>query len=248
MTRPAPRNLEVIQCHQITPNMRRVTLGGDAMDSFPENKDGAYVKLIFPQKGDERPTVRTYTIRQQRQSEIDIDFALHDNPGPASDWAVSAQPGDSILVGGPGPQKLINQQADWHLLVGDMTALPAISVNLSQLPKTAIGYVIIEVPTAEDIQPLDHPENIQLRWAINPNHDPEGEFLASQIHDLPWLPGTASVWSACEFNSMRAIRNLIKRYQEIPRSHLYISSYWKMGQSEDEHKVTKKKDTEISAG
>ncbi len=247
MTKPAPRELEVIRRHQITKNMCRVTLGGAALDSLPEDSEGGYVKLIFPQTNDERPLVRTYTIRYQRQNEIDIDFALHENAGPASNWAMNTQPGDRILVGGPGPRKLVNHQADWYLLAGDMTALPAIAVNLGQLPANAIGYVVIEVPCAADIQTLEHPKGIQVRWAINPHHDPEGNFLTAQIRDLPWLPGAASVWSACEFNSMRSLRQLVKQRRAVPRSHLYISSYWKMGQSESEHKLTKKMDADLWA-
>ena len=91
--------------------------------------------------------MRTYTVSAQRDDEIDVDFALHEAEGPASMWARNAQAGDQVLVGGPGPKKLINNDADWFLLVGDMTALPAITVNLAQLPADARGYAVLEVTT-----------------------------------------------------------------------------------------------------
>ncbi len=247
MAKHTPIELEVIRTTSLTEHMLRVTLGGDALASFPEDQESAYIKLIFPQGEGQRPLLRTYTIRNQRPTEIDVDFALHNAKGPALTWAVNAQPGDRILVGGPGPKKLIQHQADWFLLAGDMSALPAISVNLSKLPADAVGYAVIEVPSESDIQSLDHPEKMELRWEINPHPDPNGEFLPSKIEALPWLDGTPAVWAACEFNSMRNLRRLLKQRADLPNSHLYLSSYWKIGQTEDEHKVAKRNDSEQDA-
>ena len=136
------------------------------MQSFPQGQDGGYVKLIFPQPNDARPLVRTYTVCEQRHNEIDVDFALHSSPGPASQWAMIASPGDQILVGGPGPKKLVNTDADWFLLAGDMTALPAIKVNLAHLPKDARGYLVLQVPTESDFLSLDVPKNIETHWIV----------------------------------------------------------------------------------
>lgn len=161
MNKPAPRELEVIRSTYITPHMLRITLGGAGLAGFPADQESAYIKLLFPQAG-ERPLMRTYTIRQQRDDEIDVDFVLHDTDGPASSWAKTAQVGELIQIGGPGLKKLINFEADWFLLAGDMTALPAISVNLAKLPNNAVGYAVIEVLSEADIQPLVHPEHVEL--------------------------------------------------------------------------------------
>lgn len=244
MARSPTKELVVVRSAQLTEHMLRITLGGEQLAHLPEDQESAYIKLIFPQGEGERPLMRTYTIRHQRQSEIDVDFALHDQMGPASSWALNAQPGDRILIGGPGPRKLINPQADWFLLVGDMTALPAISVNLAELPANASGYAVIEVTSESDIQTLDHPEDVELHWVINPHPDPEGMSLVSRVKALPWLSGQVAVWAACEFNGMRALRKFFKQEREIAKSHLYISSYWKLGQSEDGHKLAKKQDSE----
>jgi len=243
MPKPTPRELEVIRTTSITKNMLRVTLGGEAMSGFPQNQESAYIKLIFPQENQARPLMRTYTIRKQRASEIDVDFALHQQTGPAASWAKKAKPGDRILIGGPGPKKIINLDADWFLLAGDMSALPAISVNLAQLPIKSKGYAIIEITSKDDIQQLSHPENIEIHWVINPKPDPEGQTLVTKIQSLPWLSGAPAIWTACEFNSMKSLRAFF-RDKKLPKSHLYISSYWKIGQSEDQHKIAKKKDSE----
>ncbi|MEX1216683.1 siderophore-interacting protein [Saccharospirillum sp.] len=246
MARPEPRELEVLKTDNLTPHMRRITLGGAGMASFPADQASAYIKLIFPTEGDARPLMRTYTVRQHRENEIDVDFVIHDTVGPASQWAVETQPGDRILVGGPGPKKLINEEADWLLLAGDMTALPAISVNLQLLPDNARGYAVIEVLDRADIQELVKPDNLELIWVVNAEPDPSGQVLLDRVKQLDWLDGQPAVWAATEFQSMRNLRAYFKQERQVPKSHLYVSSYWKMGSSEDQHKVAKQKDAETA--
>jgi NADPH-dependent ferric siderophore reductase len=239
MTRPAPRELTLLHKIQLTPHMLRLTLGGSGMDDFPADQASAYVKLMFPSEAGARPLVRTYTVRAQRVGEIDIDFVVHQEAGPASRWAQEAQVGDRILVGGPGPKKMVDQSADWLLVVGDMTALPAISVNLEQLPATARGYAVIEVATEADIQTLSAPANIEIHWLLNPHPGTDDNGLLDKVKSLPWLEGRPCVWCACEFSSMRVLREHFRAKSDLDRSNLYISSYWKLGVGEEAHKVLK---------
>ncbi|WP_292016681.1 siderophore-interacting protein [Marinobacter sp. HL-58] len=64
--------------------MLRITLGGDGLEDFPQGQKSAYIKLLFLQGGDARPLMRIYTIRKQRPEEIDVDFVMHEDHGPAS--------------------------------------------------------------------------------------------------------------------------------------------------------------------
>ncbi|MBN7797313.1 siderophore-interacting protein [Parahaliea mediterranea] len=109
----------------------------------------------------------------------------------------------------------------------------------------ARGYALIEVTDKADIQALEHPQNMEIRRVINPTPDPEGYFLAACIRKLPWLAGQPAVWSASEFSSMRTLRRLFKQEHAVPKSHLYISSYWKIGRSEDGQKEIKRQDAEL---
>ncbi len=250
MAKPSPRMLEVKGITDITPNMRRITLGGKGMKDFPVAQESAYIKLMFPQDTGQKPIMRTYTIIQQRDHEIDVDFVLHGlnyqgYEGPASEWAKTTIVGDTILIGGPGAKKYINHAADWFLLAGDMTALPAITVNLAQLPADAIGYAVIEVLSADDIQSLKKPQNIEIEWVVNAQASNSSYPLLERVKALSWLDGTPAVWAACEFNSMRALRQYFKQ-KDVSKTHLYISSYWKLDNSEDEHKVIKRQDAEES--
>lgn len=244
MAKPPMQELQVVRSERITDNMLRITLGGNPPPAIPSDHESAYIKLVFPRGDGERPLLRTYTIRHQRPTEIDVDFALHGQMGPATAWAVNSQPGDRILIGGPGPKKLIEPDADWYLLAGDMTALPAISVNLQALPAHARGHAVLEVRSEADIQPLDHPESMIVHWEVNPQPDPDGAFLLSKIRALPWLEGQPAVWAACEFSSMRSLRRYFKQECGIPKSQLYVSSYWKIGLAEEDHKQAKLQDAE----
>ncbi|KIQ05292.1 MULTISPECIES: siderophore-interacting protein [Pseudomonas] len=246
MPRPAPRTLRVISSTSVTPHMLRITLGGDEIDSFPADQESAYIKLIFPTPGSDGTLMRTYTVRHQRAEQFDVDFVLHDDAGPASQWAKDASPGDSITVGGPGPKKLVDNSADWFLMIGDMTALPALSVNLEQLPTDARGHAIIEVIDERDIQPLQHPAGVELHWLINPHPGEDSQLLVNRVRELAWLPGRPSIWAACEFSGMRALRQHFREERQVDRKNLYISSYWKLGSSEDQHKLAKREDADAA--
>lgn len=244
MSRPTPRTLQVIATRSVTPHMLRITLGGVQIDTFPADQESAYIKLIFPAPGSERNLMRTYTVRHQRADQFDVDFVLHEDAGPASQWAKGARPGDSILIGGPGPKKLVDNAADWFLIVGDMTALPAISVNLEQLPADARGHAVIEVIDERDIQPLRHPAGVELHWLLNPHPGENSKLLVDQVRRLDWPAGRPSIWAACEFTAMRALRQHFREERQVERKNLYISSYWKLGNSEDQHKLAKREDAE----
>jgi len=254
--RPAPRSLQVLGTRQVTRNMLRVTLGGPALDDFPAEQDGGYVKLMLPPlPGTEKPTVRTYTIRNQREgaagTELDVDFALHGvsegEAGPATDWAMAAKAGDTIQVGGPGPAKPLPPGADHYLIAGDMTALPAISVNLERLARDARGVAVIEIQHEDDRQAIDAPTGVELHWLVNPHPGATDRLLAGHLRSLEWPQGRVYAWAACEFTSMRALRAYLREERGLGRDQLYISSYWKSGLSEDSHKVIKREDAEASA-
>lgn len=244
MAKPTPRTLQVLRKQPVTRNMLRVTLGGDGMLTFPDDQAGAYIKLMFPGTDGSSRLMRTYTVRAQRPGEIDVDFVRHADGGPASRWAEQCSPGDTILIGGPGPRKPLLQDADGFVVVGDMTALPAISVNLESLPDSACGVAVLEVIDPADIQPLNAPTGIELIWLVKPKPGSNPAALVERLRQIDWPAGRVNVWAACEFASMRALRQFLREEHQIARGDLYISSYWKLGANEDQHKQEKRVDAE----
>lgn len=245
--RPPPRTLDVLRKEQFTPNMLRITLGGSGLLGFPDEQDGAYVKLRLGESGsDGKPLVRTYTVRYYRPGarEMDIDFVLHDVEGPAVDWARRCKLGDQIKVGGPGPKKIANPAADWFLFAGDMSALPAIGANLEALPRDARGFALLEIIGEGDKQEIDSPDELQIRWIINPRPDEENTILLDAVKELEWLEGQPYAWVAGEFSQSLAIRAWLKEERGMTRDHMYASSYWQIGQTEDGHRVSKRNASE----
>lgn len=243
------RELTVTATSQLTPNMRRLTLHGEGLASFPEDAEGGYFKLVFPGDDPEKPVLRTYTVAKYRPSlhEIDVDFMLHTSSdgsvgGVAAPWAMHAQLGDTMGIFGPGPATFINTDADWYLLAADMTALPALVATLERLPAEAKGYAVIEIIADEDCQDLPIPVGIEVIWVVNPQPGSDDSPLYVAIKELSWLSGRAAIWTACEFKTMKKTRQYFKQERNIEKSHLYISSYWKKGLQEEEHKIAKRDD------
>ena len=226
--------------------MHRVTLGGPGLAGFPAGQAGGYVKLFLGEGTNGKPTVRTYTIRNQRPDQVDIDFALHggDAAGPATRWALQARAGDSIEVGGPGAPKPLPADHDFYLVAGDMTALPAIGANLAKLDRSASGLVAIEVQDEADMISLVAPAGVEVRWLVNPSPGARPDLLADTLRQASIPAGRIAGWAAAEFEAMKRLRALFRDELKLPKDSVYVSSYWKAGLVEDDHKVIKRKDAE----
>ncbi|MCF7496996.1 siderophore-interacting protein [Vibrio sp. L5-1] len=259
MSKPSPITLTVTQTSTITPNMQRITLRGEGLSKYPIECAGGYIKLLFSPLGTtdlsqlndgERPTMRTYTIRQYNPVEkwIEVDFVRHITTdlqcGFAARWAMNAKVGDSVSVAGPGLIQGLNLESNWFFLVADMTSLPALSAKVKSLPEHATGHAVIQINSAADKQQLEAPKGIKVTWLIE---DETSESLSQTVRNTGWLEGQVSVWTACEFESMRELRQYFRNEKEVTKENIYISSYWKRGVTEDGHKVLKQQDAQALA-
>jgi NADPH-dependent ferric siderophore reductase len=150
----------------------------------------------------ERTPYRTYTVRRVDPAacEVDIDFVLHTDPGPAGAWAEAAAPGHEVVI--VGPDELSEGRhggIDWHpgtarrvLLVGDETAAPAIGSIIESLGPDYDADAFLEIPTDADVLPLRIRDSSRLRVTWLPRNDrPHGEAL---IHAVTgWAAGHGDV-------------------------------------------------------
>ncbi|WP_252177860.1 siderophore-interacting protein [Endozoicomonas sp. 4G] len=251
MARSPARELSVKSIESLSPHMKRVVLTGESLSDFPPDQASAYIKLVFDNPATpEKPLRRSYTVvsSDQHTQQLTIDFAVHPNTrdqGPAARWLEDASIGDPISVSGPGPTKLVDLDADWFVLTGDLTALPAIRANIEILPSHAKGYVILEIPHQDDQQSLaleasSIPEGMEIIWVINPHPGQQKELLKEALANLPRLPGNPYLWAASELNAVLEIRNWANGQSLTPRSSRYISSYWQLGLPDEAHKVQKR--------
>lgn len=247
--RTPPRLLRVRRLRDLTPQLRRITLTGDALAGFPEDCAGAHIKLLLAREGQrepilptlgpdgpiwppahERPIARTYSVSRHDASagELDVDFVLHGDNGPASRWAGRAQVGDAVGVAGPGGPERFQPGADWHLLVGDLSAYALMLAVLNALPPGAQGHALFEVPTRDDIPPLDHPCGIELVFLSREGgHAGDSTLLLEAVRRLRWPAGRASVTVGGENSQVVAIRDHLLLERGIPKRDMYAVPYWK---------------------
>ncbi|WP_298334269.1 siderophore-interacting protein [uncultured Erythrobacter sp.] len=240
-------NLKVASSKRVSPSMHQITLAGEALRDFPQGQEGGYFKLILePGSEGKKALMRTYTIRRQRETELDVLFALHGGQaaGPATGWALEADLGDSMTIRGPGPAKPPPENCGFYLIAGDMSALPAVTANLEAMHRDAKGVAALEIQNEEDAIAIDAPDGIELRWIVNPEPGHHPELLANALREIELPDCEIAGWAACEFEGMKLLRAYLRDELGLASPNLYISSYWKLGLTETQHKVVKREDAD----
>ena len=199
----------------------RLTLGFPDPDTGafkpPELKNG---RVHWPFNHGVR---REYTIAALREDALAIDFYLHE-AGVAAAWAQEAQIGATVWAAGPKSDTQVPTSTNFHILLGDETALPAIARRLAELDSTAQGAVAIEIADRDDERELLKPEGISLTWLHRVTLPSPG--LGDFLNQLS-LPSTGVyLWAAGEKGSMKPIR-IWAREHHFDRSNCNISGYWR---------------------
>lgn len=263
---------EVVRTEELSPHVVRVVLGGSGFDTFtPIAYTDSYCKIVFvrpdvdiaalpaPLTLDsfralpdaQQPTVRTYTVRSAdvERREIAIDIVIHGEHGVAGPWVTSAKPGDPAYLMGPAGAYAPDPAADWHLLAGDESAIPAIAAALDTLPQDALGHVLIEIAGPEDEIALSVPPNMSLRWIYRGGRadlvpeDRAGDFspLVSEVRETGWLPGQVQVFIHGEAQAvMHNLRPYIRKEREVEAKWASISGYWRRGRTEESFREWKR--------
>jgi NADPH-dependent ferric siderophore reductase len=243
----------VLRTEQLSPHMVRVIFGGDGLARFAtRGLTDHYVKLLFLAPGvdypepfemrrireefprEQWPTTRTYTVRtwDEQTRELAIDFVVHGDEGLAGPWAAHAQPGDELHFIGPGGDYAPDPEADWHLLAGDESALPAIAAALEALPGHALAHVFVEVADAAEQQKLDAPAGATVTW-LHRGASAVGERLVDAVSGFEFPDGTPHVFVHGEAGFVKALRRLLRVERALPLDRLSISGYWRLGHDED---------------
>lgn len=247
-------HLTVTRAETLTPSLRRLWFRSDDLSAFADSVfTDRYVKLIFPRPGveypepldvralrgvlpaEDLPVVRTYTalFPDVAAGTLAIDFVLHGDEGVAGPWAAAASPGDRLLVNGPGGAYRPDPDADWHLLVGDEAALPAITAALAVLPADAVARVVVLVESAGHELDLPLPAGGSLTFLHRDTAGADGALEAA-VRRLEWLPGRVHAFVHGEAREvMHGIRPHLLRERGLAREQVSISGYWRRGRSED---------------
>jgi len=227
-----------------TPVIRRVHFAAADLSSFEQSVfTDRYVKLEFPQPGLD-PVVRTYTALDPRldpstgAGTLSIDFVTHGDVGVAGPWAQRAVAGDRLQARGPGGAYAPDPAADWHLLAGDESAVPALGAALEALGDDAVARVVVLVDDADHEPSLPERGGAQVRFlhrrdVARSGRDVEGA-LAEAVRALEWLPGRVHAFVHGEAHEvMHDIRPYLLRERGLDREQVSISGYWRRGRTEE---------------
>jgi NADPH-dependent ferric siderophore reductase len=234
------RRLSVKRIERLPPGMVRVVLGGDDLAGFTSLGFDDHVKLFFPNAaaGEAR---RDFTPRRfdPDAGELWIDFFLHTG-GPATEWAATAVAGQLIEVGGPKGSSIIDPHSiDLHLLIGDETALPAITRRLEELPSTANAFVVVEAATKVDRPLFASRASMRTVWAARDSATSGSAAALIDVLRSVELPSARCLaWIAHESRVARAIRAYLIEECGFQKRWIKAAGYWQSGVSGVHEKIS----------
>lgn len=230
--------------------MVRVAVGGEDLAGFTSLGFDDHVKLMFPPPGSGeptlpaagpngpayadgsvKPTMRDFTPRRYDAAagELVLDFAIH-AVGPATSWAQAAAPGQILGVGGPRGSIVIPTDFNWHLLIGDETALPAIGRRLEELPASTRALAIIEVDNEAERQTFTSAAPFEVVW-VQRHGGAAGSpaLLLEALRAARFPTGEYFAWAAAESQVARAVRQYLISERGTDKHWIKAAGYWQRG-------------------
>ena len=248
----------------VTPSMVRVVLADGDLDRFvmPADTD-VYVNVALPpadapyaqetevfdpkQVRDEHapehwPARRRYTVRawDDATKELTLDFVVHGDEGVAGPWAADVQPGGVLVFEGPGSGYRPDPEADWHLLVGDESALPAIAASLEVVPEGTLAVVRLLCDGPDHELELTTPANLDLQWLHRTGNADDLDLLVESVRTLAFPRGRVHAFVHGEADEIRAIRRHLLLERGLSRSDMSCSPYWRRTMNDEAWRQVKR--------
>jgi NADPH-dependent ferric siderophore reductase len=225
---------QVVETDLLTPHMQRLRLTAPQLDQF-SYQPGQDVMLLVAAEGN-RPVRRRYTIRALDRAArlLTLDIVRHGD-GPGERWVRSARPGDTIEGIGPRGKITTSPGADWHLFMGDESALPAMFAMTESLPPDATATIVIEVPDAADEQELDAAATTRLSWLHRiggPAGDPAA--LAAEASEVELPAGNGHAYLLGEATVVLRLRDILAD-RGIAQGQMSPKAYWGRGRANASH-------------
>jgi NADPH-dependent ferric siderophore reductase len=219
---------------RLTPHLVRIVLGGPGLaDVEPLDHTDAYVNIALPRPGaapDDPPARRRYTVRAWDPVErrLTIDFVVHGDAGVAGPWAARARVGDELAFTGPSGAYRPDSTADWHLLAGDESALPAIAASLAAIPEGRPTVVCLVCAGPDDEVALESPGRLDVHW-LHRTGDPDRDvlLLAGAIRELELPAGRGHAFVHGEAAEVREVRRHLLAERGVAKADLSASPYWR---------------------
>jgi NADPH-dependent ferric siderophore reductase len=225
------RTLTVASKRALTAHITRITLTGADLEGFSSVGPEDHVKVLFPAPPGER-IARDYTpaVHRADTGELDLDFVIHGDNGPASVWAAQAAVGDSISIGGPRGSRLAPSGYRRVVLLADEASAPAMArwMEATRWESEVIAFVQSDDPAILDY-PFPTGERVALT-AIRPGSEAALVALGG-LH----LDDDTYIWAAGEATALIPVRRYLRRELALDPSRVKVDGYWKLGIAEMDH-------------
>lgn len=229
------QQVRVVSNRLLSPTMRRITLTGACLSGFVTGLPAQWLKLYAPMSlGDLGDIGRAYTIRAYRpdETEVDIDIALH-RSGPLAMWAASAWEGQSLAISGARGGYRIGPAAQWLMLAGDVTALPALSTILESLPQGFPVKVCVNLSDPAELKLLPLSSHTELHWMVQGRSaNASRANLQAIVASAGAFSGPGQAWVAGEASVVAAVGRYLMRDLGMAASAIHPFGFWKRRVSE----------------
>jgi len=211
----------VLRRERLSAHLVRLVLGGPGLASFASSGiPDEWVGLVVPGQFQSR----YYTVRSWDGAELILDVVVHE-VGLVTEWASGDCVGDQVTVTEPRGSFAIPEDAEWLLLVGDLTAMPA----MARIAETTLAWpdrleTRIWAEVSDDLTGY-LPDGPDVTW-LEPPGDGQSA-LAAVVESIDWPPGDGYFWMAGESAQMRAIRKYLMRERHLPSAAYDVMGYWR---------------------
>lgn len=235
------RELTVLRVERIGAGFQRIVLGGDALDGFSSRGFDDHTKVFFPEPGsrfvppevtDEgivwtdgvRPTARDYTpLYDEARHELALDFYIHDG-GVASRWAMHAQEGDTLTIGGPRGSLVVPEDYAYQVYVCDESGMPALRRRLEAIARLAQRPNVTALVSVQDAAYQDylaHLDGFAIQWFVG--HDEQA--VDGALAELSVPAEDYFIWITGEGKTVKALSSRFETAAFDPQ-RVRAAAYW----------------------
>ncbi len=124
----------------------------------------------------------------------------------------------------------MDYDADWYILAGDETALPAIATIIEALPASIPAQVYLEVLDNAEEQELPSLPLVQVFWLHRgSNQAVPGQMLLSALRNISIPEGNGHVWIGCEASVGRSAKSFFIEDRFLDETMIHAQGYWQDG-------------------
>ena len=225
-TRARQYTADVLAREQLSPHLVRLRLGGAGLAGFESSGiPDEWVGLVVPGQFQSR----YYTVRSWRPAaegagpEMVLDVVVHE-VGLVTEWAAGDVVGQQVTITEPKGSFAMPAAAQWLMLVGDLTAMPAMARIQCEVAASTGLPVRTWAEVSDDLSGY-LPETGDVTWLDLPA---DGRSrLAEVVQSIDWPCGEGYFWMAGESAQMRAIRKHLMRERRLPPTAYDVMGYWR---------------------